>query len=399
MLHAKRYLGRMCRPALLAGAVAVLGAVAAASAGTALSPYVVYQGSTGPGVGKHIVFIAGDEEYRSEESLPMLGKIMAMRYGFKCTVLFSQDSATGYINPNNQNYIPGLANLETADLMVILTRFRQLPDKDMKYFVDYVNSGKPMIGLRTATHAFWYQSNRNSPYVKYDFYGNSTYPGGFGRQVLGETWIDHYGGHGSQSTLGVIRDAKKTHPIFKGVTEVWGPTDAYKVTTLNGDADILMDAQVLTGMKETDPPLTSKPLMPVAWVKTYTGDNGKKARVFTTTMGASVDFENEGMRRMFVNACFWSMAMESSIPDKANVDYVTPFKATMFGNDIFKKSVKPQDLALPPTGLRYTRGGDRDRIGGIAGAASRPAEVLINAKGQWLERPPASMPVYSGWAP
>src|SRR5437773_9697632 len=104
---------------------------------------VVYEGGGGPGKGKHIVLVSGDEEYRSEEALPQLGKILAKHHGFKCTVLFAIEDGreipagggkapslvrtkVGEINPNISN-IPGLETLATADLMVIFTRFRDLP--------------------------------------------------------------------------------------------------------------------------------------------------------------------------------------------------------------------------------------------------------------------------------
>ena len=318
----------------------------------AVLPYVTYAGSGGPGAGKRIVFLAGDEEYRSEESLPMLAQILARRHGFTCTVLFSQDSATGFINPDNQNRIPGMDALQGADLVVVLLRFRELPDADMKFFVDHVESGKPVIGLRTATHAFLYEDHPASPYAKYGMAGAAGYAGGFGRQVLGETWLDHYGAHGSQSTRGVPRAARATHPILKGVSGVWGPSDVYKVTTLNGDADVIMDGQVLAGMGPQDAAVASKPLMPIAWTKTYTGQAGKAARVFTTTMGASQDFANEGLRRMLVNAAYWALGMESTLPDRAEVEYVTPYQPSGFANGGFKKGVKPQDLAWPTVGIR-----------------------------------------------
>ena len=115
--------------------------------------WVGYEGKDGPGKGKHIVFVTGDEEYRSEEGMPMLAKILAERHGFKCTVLFALNPQDGTIDPNNQTNIVGLKSLETADMMVILTRFREPPDDQMKYVVDFVNSGKPILGLRTATRA------------------------------------------------------------------------------------------------------------------------------------------------------------------------------------------------------------------------------------------------------
>src|SRR5215213_8049589 len=118
--------------------------------------WVVYPGTPGsPGNGRHVVLVGGDEEYRSEESLPMLGKLLsAPAHGFKCTVLFAIDPATGKINPEITNNIPGLEALDSAELMIIATRFRNLPDDQMKHVVDYVESGRPVIGLRTATHAF-----------------------------------------------------------------------------------------------------------------------------------------------------------------------------------------------------------------------------------------------------
>src|SRR4051794_5184893 len=148
--------------------------------------WVVYEGGEGPGKGKHVVLVSGDEEYRSEEALPQLGKILAKHHGFKCTVLFAVDK-DGTINPNVSN-IPGLEALKTADLMVIFTRFRHLPDEQMKHIVDYVESGKPVVGMRTATHAF--NIDRKNKYAKWSFNAGKEWPGGFGKQVLGETWIN-----------------------------------------------------------------------------------------------------------------------------------------------------------------------------------------------------------------
>src|SRR5262245_26307576 len=126
----------------------------------AADPWVVYEGGAGPGKGKHVVLVSGDEEYRSEEALPQLARILAKHHGFKCTVLFAIDPADGTINPVKNDNIPGLEALKTADLMVIFTRFRDLPDEQMKHIVDYIESGKPVVGLRTATHAFEFKKNR-----------------------------------------------------------------------------------------------------------------------------------------------------------------------------------------------------------------------------------------------
>src|SRR5215204_1907594 len=102
--------------------------------------WVVYEGKEGPGKGKHIVLLSGDDEYRSEEALPMLGKILAQRHGFKCTVLFPID-AQGNIDPSSQTNIPGMEVLDSADLCLMSLRFRELPDAQMKHFIDYLNAG------------------------------------------------------------------------------------------------------------------------------------------------------------------------------------------------------------------------------------------------------------------
>src|SRR5262245_40282464 len=152
----------------------------------AADPWIVYEGAAGPGKGKHVVLISGDEEYRSEEALPQMARILAKHHGFKCTVLFAIDKKDGTINPNVNNNIPGLEALASADLMVLFVRFRNLPDEQMKHVADYVESGKPIIGLRTATHAF--ALNKKSKYASWDWQ-NKDWPGGFGKQVLGETWV------------------------------------------------------------------------------------------------------------------------------------------------------------------------------------------------------------------
>src|SRR5947207_4637370 len=136
---------------LLVPALVVLHGVEVRGEEKAVKPWVVYEGTQGPGKGKHIVLVSGDEEYRSEQALPQLAKILARRHGFKCTVLFAIDPRDGTINPLVSN-IPGLEALDNADLMVVFTRFRDLPDEQMKHIVAYVESGRPIVGLRTATH-------------------------------------------------------------------------------------------------------------------------------------------------------------------------------------------------------------------------------------------------------
>ena len=327
-------------------------------------PWVVYDGGgDGPGKGRHIVLVSGDEEYRSEEALPQLGKILSVRHGFKCTVLFPIDPKTGEIDPDNQNNIPGLEALKDADLMVIATRFRDLPDEQMQAIDDYLRRGGPVIGMRTATHAF--NIKRDKPWAHYgNGYGGdkAEWKGGFGRLVLGEKWISHHGGHKSESTLGLVAPGAEDHPILRGIEpgSVWGPTDVYGVRLpLPGDSKPLVLGQVMKrkgprtddaffGMRPDDgPPAEGRkndPMMPVAWTKSYRIPGGEQGQVFTTTMGSATDIVAEGTRRMIVNAAIHLTGGE--VPAAANVGFVGTFEPTAYGFKGFRKGTKPADYAL-----------------------------------------------------
>ncbi len=215
--------------------------------------WLVFPGGDGPGAGKHIVLIAGDHEYRSEEALPQLGKILSQHHGFKCTVLFPIDPETGEINPESVTNIPGLESLETADLVILGLRFRNLEDDQMKRIVDYAEAGRPMMALRTSTHPFNIPKDRK--YAKYTWNNqDESYRGGFGKQILGETWVSHYGNHGKESTRGIVADTK--HPIATGIKDgdIWGPTDVYEVKLpLSGDGHAIINGQILSGMSPDDP--------------------------------------------------------------------------------------------------------------------------------------------------
>jgi putative heme-binding domain-containing protein len=292
-----------------------------------------------PGAGKHIVLIAGDHEYRSEEAMPQLGKILSLHHGFQCTVLFPIDPESGEINPDSVTNIPGLEALQTADLMILGLRFRNLADDQMKQIVDYTEAGKPIMALRTSTHGFQIPADRK--YAKYS-YNNAQFDGGYGRQVLGETWINHHGQHGKQSTRGLVADAD--HPIATGINDgdVWGPTDVYGVRLpLSGDGHAVILGQVLAGMKFDSEPVEgaqNDPLMPIAWTRTYKG-----GRVFTTTMGSADDLVAEGTRRMLVNAALWCVGLENQIKPNLNVSVVGDFEPTPFGFGKFIKGRRPID--------------------------------------------------------
>ena len=292
------------------------------------------------GRGKHIVLISGDDEYRSEEAMPQLARILSKHHGFKTTVLFAIDPESRDVSPERKDNIPGLEALKSADLMILFTRFRDLPDEQMRYIVDYVESGKPIIGIRTATHAFEVKPGKTYSHWSWNN-KNTDWNGGFGRQVLGETWVAHHGKHKVQSTRARIVPGQEKHPILRGIRdgEIWGPTDVYTVANpLPGDSAPLLLGEVLEGMRENDKPTAgaqNEPKLPVAWAKSYKG-----ARVFTTTMGSSQDLQNPGFRRLLVNASYWALGLD--VPGSARVDIVGSYRPTPFGFGGYVKGKKPE---------------------------------------------------------
>ena len=337
--------------------LAILLTVFACAGASRAADCVTYEGKTGPGKGKHIVLLAGDEEYRSEEGLPQLAKILSQRHGFKCTVIFPVDPKTGEIDPNNGTSAPGIEALDSADLCIMLLRFRHWPNEQMKHFADYYLAGKPIIALRTSTHAFNYDNSGKSDYEKFGWQGKE-WAGGFGKQVLGETWVSHWGSHKNEATRGVIETTAKRSPLLRGIVDIFGDTDVYEAAPPE-DAKILVRGRVLKGMKPGDAPADYKkktvkgveqpvndPMQPVVWQRDHTNEAGKLNRTLTTTLGSATDLQSEGLRRLIVNGAYWAVGLERKLPKKANVDLVGEFNPTMYGFNGFKKGVKPADHEL-----------------------------------------------------
>ncbi len=301
---------------------------------------VVYEGTEGPGAGKHIVLLAGEHEYRSEELLPAMARILAKNLGFKCSVFFTLDDE-GFIEPGSSN-IAGLEALETADLLIVGLRFQDFPADEMQHVVDYLDRGGPVLGIRTSTHAF---RIAEGPFVKYtwDYEGDEYYLG-FGRQVLGETWVGHHGTNHEQSSRLLPDENQMTHPILRGVRDMHTQSAGYRARPMPGSV-VLARGQVLDGMDADSPPDPRRGLLPVAWTRTYGPEGGKQGRVFTTTHGASEDFLNAGFRRMLVNAALWTVSLEDSIKADIDVSLVGPYNPVVFGFDAYRRGVKPADLA------------------------------------------------------
>lgn len=300
---------------------------------------LVYDGGDGPGAGKHIVFIAGDHEYRSEESLPALGRIMAKHFGFKCTVLFNIDPKSGEIVAGTPSNIPGMEALDTADLAVVFLRFQNLPAEQMEHFDAYLNRGGPVVGMRTATHAF--QIPDGKPFAKYSFKSkDDDYDLGFGHQVLGQTWVGHYGRNHKQSTRITAIESKGNHPILSGVKDVWVQAGAYVGKPIDGE--ILTMAQPLEGMTPDSPVVESLPPQPSEWTRVYQSPSGKEGRVFTSLYGTPEDLTNDGYRRLMVNGMFWAIGLEDAIEADMNIALVGPFNPNTYGNQTHALGIKPE---------------------------------------------------------
>jgi type 1 glutamine amidotransferase len=289
----------------------------------------------------HVVFITGDEEYRSEESLPMLARILDKSHGFRVSVCYALDPE-GKVDPNTLTNIAGLEALEDADLVVMYTRFRKLPDDQLGRIKAYADSGRPLVGFRTATHAFRYDSPPNAGEM------NDEWP----RRVFGQKWITHHGhfGDGEEmlTRVTVAPDAAD-HPVLRGVES---PFEVYSWLyhvegggdSLDGECTRLLIGKALKSghAREFDRfPETN----PVAWTRTHTGASGKPARVFFTTLGHPFDFKAEPVRKLALNGIFWALGKEADIPaGGVEADLAGPYEPNNSGVGGFKKDLAPAYL-------------------------------------------------------
>ena len=304
--------------------------------------------------GKHILLVSGDDEYRSEEVLPQLGKLLAEKHGFQCTVTFSIDPKTGNVDPGNHTNLPGLAAMDQADLIIMLWRFREPKDEDMKRFESYLKAGKPIIALRTSTHAFAFDANPDSPYAKYDWQSKKPgFVGGFGKTILGETWVDHWGHHAVQGTKAIPAPSDKTSLITKGVGEITGDTDVYEAHP-PADATILYRGQVLSTLAPDSPPATgprknqeiNNPMMPIIWTRDFKNEFGTTNKVLVSTIGSATDFKNKALRHLMINAVHHLLGLP--VPENPNTDFTPDYAPTKYGFGSFKKNQKPKDFLAAP---------------------------------------------------
>ena len=334
----------------LAGLLSAFFYVPTSMAESAENPqWLSYKGGEGPGKGKHVVFIAADQEYRSEQAMPMLARILSERHGFDCTVLFSVNSE-GLVDPTlptpdrkdentfKMHIIPGLDQLAKADALILFTRLISLPDDQMKHVVDYFDSGKPIIALRTANHGF----AESLPYKINDEPVSLS-------QILGGSFMGHHGNWEADSTRGDIVPEMKDHPVLTGVKNIWGITDVYRTFPEGGSlpegCTALVYGQPLIGRVQGGETNPKKEPLPVVWVKNWKTSKGDEALILHTTMGGGIDLQNPGLRRLVINGVYWGLKMEDKISSKSSVEYVGEYTPLSNGFGYAKLGVIPRPVS------------------------------------------------------
>jgi type 1 glutamine amidotransferase/nicotinamidase-related amidase len=215
-----------------------------------------------------IVFAIGEQEYHAHENLSAFAKDELEKLPGVKIIIVNTDSTTD---------MPGLEVLKQADLLVMFMRRRTLPDDQLNAFKTYFDSGRPVIGLRTACHSFqnWLE---------------------FDSIVFGSHYGNHYPGKKSNMTIRACHNADDS-PLLRGIAKTWQtPTTLYKMLPLNEGCTPL-----LNGIWQ------GNPAEPVAWTTKYHG-----GRVFFTALGATEDFNNKNFRRLLLNGFLW--AMDKPIP-------------------------------------------------------------------------------------
>lgn len=321
---------------------AAFTAVAQEVANSASSPdHLVFEGTKGPGEGKHVVLLAGDEEYRSEEAMPMLAQILA-RQGFKATVLFSLDE-NGCVNPDAGENLSHPESLDSADAIVMSLRFRHWQDEAMEKFESAFNRGIPVVALRTSTHAFNFP--KDSKWARYSFNASEDtgWHKGFGRQILGETWVNHHGKHKVEGSRSYVEQANADHPVLNGVGTCFVTEDVYGANPLK-PSTILQRGAVTETLEPDSAEVAGKndPMQPLTWVREFKNETGNTNKIFTTTMGASTGLLDEDLRRLVINAVYWGLDL--TVPKKAEVTLPEGYLPSAFSFAAFRLNLKPENF-------------------------------------------------------
>jgi nicotinamidase-related amidase/type 1 glutamine amidotransferase len=244
-------------------------------------PSVLSEDICGEAPKPQVVFVIGEDEYKTETTLPEFAKKELAPRGLDCSFVYS--------DPKNRNAFPGIERLKNADVMVLSVRRRIPPADQLAIVRDYLDSGRPLVGIRTASHAF---SLRDKP---------DGWPT-FDKDVLGGSYQMHYDnapGKGP-ATICRIATASERHPALAGVSaEFVSQAHLYKNKTLAPTAKALLRGRIGPDGKEDEF---------VAWTNAYKG-----GRVFYTSLGYVDDFKEPAFRRLLLNGLFW--ALELQIPE------------------------------------------------------------------------------------
>jgi type 1 glutamine amidotransferase len=216
-----------------------------------------------------IVFAIGEEEYFAKDTLPAFAKTeLEGKLHWKATILQSDDKTN----------LPGTEAIDKADLLVLFMRRREFPPEQLERFKKYFESGKPVVGVRTASHSFqnWLE---------------------FDKVVLGCNYGRHYGTgkEGDMTTITLATSQAAQHPILRGIAldgKTWETTASlYRVTPLLAGTTPLLQGKWRT-----------EPAEPVAWTNTHNG-----GRVFYTSLGHPDDFKDPRFRKLLTNAILWAL--------------------------------------------------------------------------------------------
>jgi hypothetical protein len=255
----------------------------------------VSPGADTPARKPHVVFIVGTEHYSPQRSMPPLAKEVE-RLGLRTTVLLPQGDPE-----ENKNGIglPGLEVLEQADAAVFFLRFLALPDDQFAHLERFLKSGKPLVGLRTSTHAFRYKEGHPR------FRWNED----FGRQVLGTSYLCHM----KEATECRRLSRSRCHQILTGVgnspfvspgqlyiTDLAPGCEPLLIGTGSSPQDFLLRDRFRTRLIGK----TQSDIVAWTWQNTY------GARVFATTLGHPGDFAVPQIMRMVVNGIHWAAGVE-----------------------------------------------------------------------------------------
>ncbi|HEV3006470.1 MAG TPA: isochorismatase family protein [Pirellulales bacterium] len=236
----------------------------------------------------HVVLLIGEDEYQTDRTLPAFADSELADRGLRLTVI--------HANPHDLNDFPGLEALESAEALFVSVRRRTPPAEQLARIRAFVEAQKPVVGIRTASHAFSLRNDQPPPA------GHAAWPE-FDAQVLGGHYVGHHAAPaaGSPKTLARTLPEMKDHPVLAQVPagEFSVGSSLYKTSPLAPSATALVMGRV-EGIDQTEP---------VAW----TNMNEKGGRVFYTSLGHVDDFALPAFRRLLVNGVFW--ALNKPVPD------------------------------------------------------------------------------------